>query len=139
MIAISKSTGEEVKEFRDKEWVDADIKYYGKSTGWIDEDYVFKAEEDGKTVGIIAGKYQEGVLYIDDLIVAKNKRNLGVGKDLIKKSEEFGKEMGGHKAYLITGKTWEVRKFYESLGFVKTGEFKNHYRHVDFAIYEKLI
>ncbi len=139
MITISKSTNEEIKEFRDKEWVDADIKYYGKSAGWIDEDYVFKAGEDGKTVGIIAGKYQEGVLYIDDLIVAKGKRHSGVGKALVKKAEEFAKEKGGHKAYLITGKTWEVGKFYESLGFVKTGDLKNHYRHVDFVIYEKLI
>ncbi|MCL6096561.1 MAG: GNAT family N-acetyltransferase [Patescibacteria group bacterium] len=139
MIAISKSTGEEIKEFNDREWVDADNKYYGNTSEWIKEKYVFKAEEDGKIVGAVIGKYEEGVLYIDDVIVAKNKRNLGVGKALVKKAEMYGKEMGGHKAYLITGKTWQVRKFYESLGFVKTGELKNHYRHVDFVIYEKLL
>lgn len=139
MITISKSTGEEIKEFNDREWVDADLKYYGKTSEWIKEKYVFKAEEDGKIVGAIAGKYEEGVLYIDDIIVAKSKRGLGIGKSLIKRSEEFGKEKGGHKTYLITGKTWEVRKFYESLGFIKTGELKNHFRHVDFVIYEKII
>jgi ribosomal protein S18 acetylase RimI-like enzyme len=137
MITISKSTQDEIKEFRDREWVGADLKYYGKSTGWIEEDFVFKAVEDGKIVGIIAGKYQEGVLYIDDLIVAKDKRGLGVGKALIKKAEDFAIGKGGHKAYLITGKNWEVRKFYELLGYENTGEFKNHYRHVDFVIYEK--
>lgn len=139
MIAISKSTGEEIKEFNDREWVGADLKYYGKTSEWIKEKYFFKAEEDGKIVGAIAGKYEEGVLYIDDVIVAKDKRNLGIGKALVKKAEVYGKEMGGHKAYLITGKNWEVRKFYESLGFVKTGELLNHYRHVDFVIYEKQI
>lgn len=139
MIIVSKSTSEEIKEFNNREWVAADFKYYGKSSGWIKEKYAFKAEENGKIVGAIIGKYEEGVLYIDDLIVAKEKRNLGIGKALVKKAEVYGKEMGGHKVYLITGKTWEVRKFYDSLGFIKTGELLNHYRHVDFIIYEKSI
>lgn len=139
MIKISKSTSEEIQEFNDREWVAADTIYYGAGTEWIKEKYVFKAEEDGKIVGSIAGKYEEGVLYIDDVIVAKDKRGLGIGKDLIKKAEEYAKKMGGHKSYLITGKTWDVRKFYESLGYKVTGEFKNHYRHVDFVIYEKLL
>ena len=139
MIKISNSTAEEIKEFNDKEWIDADIKYYKTATGWIKEEYVFKAEENRKIVGAIIGRYEEGVLYIDDLIVAKDQRNLGIGKDLVKKAEEFGKIMGGHKVYLITGKIWNVRKFYESLGFIKTGDLLNHYRHVDFVIYEKLI
>jgi len=137
MITVSKSTSEEIKEFNDREWIDADNKYYGLASGWIKEKYIFKAEENGNIVGCISGKYEEGVLYIDDLIVAKDKRNLGIGKSLIEKVEEYGKEMGGHKIYLITGKTWDVRKFYESLGFIGAGEFKNHYRHVDFIIYEK--
>src|ERR1017187_5430031 len=116
MIIISKSTSEEIKEFNDREWVDADFKYYGKTTGWIKEKYFFKATESGKIVGAIIGKYEAGVLYIDDLIVAKDKRNLGIGKALVNKAQVYGRKMGGHKAYLITGKTWEVRKFYESAG-----------------------
>ena len=139
MITVSKSTSEEIKEFNDREWIAADLKYYGKTSAWIKEKYFFKATENGEIVGAIIGKYEAGVLYIDDLIVAKEKRNLGIGKALVKKAEVYGKEMGGHKVYLITGKTWEVRKFYDSLGFIKTGELLNHYRHVDFVIYEKLI
>jgi len=137
MIKISKSTVEEIKEFNDREWVEADKRYYGRSDKWIKEDFAFKAEEAGEIIGNIFGKYEEGILYISDIIVAKNKRGLGIGKDLIKTAEEYGKAMGGHKSYLITGKTWETRKFYESLGFINTGEFKNHFRHVDFVIYEK--
>jgi ribosomal protein S18 acetylase RimI-like enzyme len=139
MITVSKATSEEIKEFNNQEWIAADLKYYGKTSAWIKEKYFFKATENGEIVGAIIGKYEAGVLYIDDLIVAKEKRNLGIGKALVKKAEVYGKEMGGHKVYLITGKTWEVRKFYDSLGFIKTGELLNHYRHVDFVIYEKLI
>ena len=64
---------------------------------------------------------------------------MGIGRLLIEQAEKFAKEKGGHKSYLITGKDWDVRKFYESLGYKNTGGLKNHFRHVDFVIYEKLI
>jgi len=139
MINISKSTQEEIKEFNEAEWVDEDQRYYGKSIEWIYEKYVFKAEENGEIVGSVSGNYEEGVLYIEDVIVAKQKRGQGIGKLLIETAENFANEKGGHKSYLITGKTWDVRKFYESLGFINTGELKNHFRGVDFVIYEKTI
>jgi len=139
MITISKSSSEEIKAFNQAEWIASDLAYYGQSTGWIKEGYIFKAEEDGKLIGSIEGNYEEGVLYIEDVIVLKEKRGLGVGKMLVENAQKYAKERGGHKMYLITGKTWEVRKFYESMGFINTGEFKNHFRNVDFVIYEKSI
>jgi ribosomal protein S18 acetylase RimI-like enzyme len=139
MINISKSTHEEIKGFNEAEWVEQDRKYYGKSTEWINEKYVFKAKENGEIVGSISGNYEEGVLFIEDIIVAKQKRGLGIGKLLVEAVEKYAKEKGGHKVYLITGKTWDVRKFYESLSFTNTGELKNHFRGVDFVIYEKII
>lgn len=137
MINVSKSTTEEIKEFNDSEWVGADAKYYGKDKEWIKEDFVFKATENEAIVGSISGKYEAGVLYIDDVIVAKDKRGLGIGKDLIQFALDFGKEMGGHVAHLITGKNWDVGKFYESMGFVKIADFPNHYHNVDFVVYKK--
>lgn len=137
MIKISKSKAEEIKDFNESEWKKADEKYYGKENKWVEKEFVFKAEENGKIVGSISGKFAAGVLHIDDLIVAKNKRGKGVGKMLMQKAEKFGREMGGHKAYLITGKAWGVRKFYEDLGYIKTSDFPNHFHHVDFVVYEK--
>ena len=54
MITVSKSTSEEIKEFNNREWVAADFKYYGKTSGWITEKYAFKAAENGNLViGVI--------------------------------------------------------------------------------------
>jgi len=139
VIIVSKSTKEEIKPFNAKEWVATNVKYYGEGKNWVEEDFVFKAVEEGEIVGTIYGKFAAGVLYIDDLIVTKTKRNLGIGKKLMEKAEEFGKEKKAHKAYLITGEDWnEARGFYEKMGYKKTGDFVNHYNNSDFVIYEKL-
>jgi ribosomal protein S18 acetylase RimI-like enzyme len=139
MIVIEKSTKEEIKPFNAKEWVATDVKYYGKDHDWIEEEFVFKAVEGEEIVGTIYGKFAAGVLYVDDLIVTKTKRSLGIGRSLMERAEEFGKLMKAHKVYLITGEDWnEARGFYEKLGYKKTGDFVNHYRNSDFVIYEKL-
>ena len=141
MIKISKSTQEEIKEFNIPAWIEADKELYGEQNIWIEEDFVFKAEEDEKIWGSIYGKFAAGVLYIDDLIVAKNQRRKGIGKILIEKAEEWGKGLGAHKAYLVTKKEENSAaiKLYKKQGYTKTGEFKDHYHHFDFLIYEKPI
>jgi len=137
MITVSKSTKAEIKPFNAKEWVATNVKHYGKPDNWIEEEFVFKVVEDGEIVGTIYGEFAAGVLYIDDLIVAKTKRNLGIGKMLMEKAEEFGKDLKAHKSYLITWEDGDVIGFYEKLGYKKTGDFVNHYYHSDFVIYEK--
>jgi GNAT superfamily N-acetyltransferase len=137
MITISASTKAEIKPFNAKEWVATDVKYYGKVKKWIEKNFVFKATEDGEIVGTIYGKFAAGVLYIDDLIVAKDKRNLGIGSMLMERAEQFGLQMKAHKIYLITWEDSDVGSFYEKLGYKKTGDMVNHYHHTDFVIYEK--
>lgn len=138
MIIVEESTKEEIKKFNAKEWVATDVKYYGRGKNWIEKDFVFKAVDSGEIVGTIYGKFAAGVLYIDDLIVTKIKRGLGIGKMLMEKAEELGHKLKAHKAYLITGEDWsQARGFYEKLGYKKTGDFVNHYHNSDFVIYEK--
>jgi ribosomal protein S18 acetylase RimI-like enzyme len=138
MVTVSKATKDEIKEFNEKEWLATDIKYYGKGLKWVEEDFVFKAVENGQIVGTIYGKFAGGVLYIDDLIVAEGKRGLGIGKMLVEQAESYGLKMKAHKVYLLTGKNWNnVRAFYESLGYKKTVDFVNHFHNFDFVVYEK--
>lgn len=138
MIKISEAKPEETKDLVKSEWPDVDQALYGERN-WVEKDFLFKADRDGVVVGSIMGKYAAGVLYVDDLIVAKSERGKGIGKMLMSKAEEFGKENGAHKTYLITKKEGNVaaRKLYDNLGYLITGEFKNHYYHFDFVIYEK--
>jgi ribosomal protein S18 acetylase RimI-like enzyme len=137
MITIEKSSKTEIKPFNAKEWVATNVKHYGKPDNWIEEEFVFKAVEDGEIVGTIYGEFAAGVLYIDDIVVAKDKRGSGIGRMLMEKAEEFGRTLKAHKSYLITWEDGAVTGFYEKLGYKKTGDFVNHYYHTDFVIYEK--
>lgn len=81
-MIIAKATKREVKKFDAAEWHNVSIEHYGKNV-----DFKFKATEHGEIVGTISGQHESGVLYIFDLIIAKNKRNLGIGSKLMEKAE----------------------------------------------------
>lgn len=139
MIKISKSTNKELKEFGEKEWAFVNVEHYGKNLDYQQKDFVFKAMENGKIVGSIKFSHEAGVLTINYLIVAHDKRGLGIGKVLTLKAEEEAKKLKAHKIYLVTGKNWEAEKFYQALGYEQAGILKNHNFHEDFIAYEKFI
>ena len=139
MIKISESTNREVAVFGKREWVFVNIEHYGKNLDYQQKDFVFKAVDNGEIVGSIKFSHEAGVLTINYLIVAHNKRGSGIGKALTLKAEEQGKKLGAHKIYLVTGKGWQAEKFYQALGYRQAGILKNHNFHEDFVSYEKFI
>ncbi|MFC1625962.1 GNAT family N-acetyltransferase [Patescibacteria group bacterium] len=139
MIKISKSTDKEVRKFGRAEWPIANVEHYGKSVDYNKKNFVFKATDDGEIVGSIKGSHESGVLYINYLIVANNKKKQGIGRHLIEEMEKVGKKLKAHKVQLITGKDFEAAKFYEALGYKKIAILPKHHFKKDFAVYEKFI
>ncbi len=139
MIKITKTSYNKIKDFNLKEWHGVDIEHYGKRVEWNDKEFIFKAEEKEEIIGTASGKYASGVVYIDAIIVARDKRGKGVGKALIKKIEKLGKRLGAHKIWLITGKDWKGNDFYIKLGFLKGCILPQHHFKKDFIIYYKFI
>ena len=113
--------------------------HYGKRVEWNQKRFRFKAVENGKLVGTIDGKYESGVIFIDSLITAENVRGKGIGTMLIKKAEAFGKNLGAHRTWLVTGKDWSENAFYKKLGFKLIGNLPDFYFHRDFVIYTRTI
>ncbi len=136
-ISITKATEEEIKEFDERVWQGEDIEYYGEPIEWVKKEFVFKATEGKEIVGTVKCKFTAGVIYIGTLIVAKDRRKQGIGRKLMSKVEDYGKEHGAHKIYLFTMEEWEASRFYKSLGFEKIGDLPNHYLKRDFVIYSK--
>jgi predicted N-acetyltransferase YhbS len=139
MIKVFKSTNKEVAAFGKREWAFVNVEHYGKNLDYKQKDFVFKAVDDGEIVGSIKLSHEAGVLTINYLIVAHDKRGLGIGKILTLKAEEQGKKLEAHKIYLVTGKGWDAEKFYQALGYKQSGILKNHNFREDFVSYEKFI
>lgn len=137
MLRILKTTRKQIKVFNEKEWHGVDFEHYGKVVDWKEKNFIYKAVENEKIVGTISGKFEAGVLYIGGVIVAADKRGSGIGEQLFKKAEGFGKKIGAHKAWLVTGEGWKSEEFYKKIGYIQAGILKNHNFHKDFSIYEK--
>lgn len=136
MIKITKATK---KDSLEQEWEKLDKSYYGRRTVWVSKKYKFKAvdSENNELVGTIVGKYESGVLYIEEVMVKETARGKGIGKMLILKAEAFGKKLGGHKSWLVTGTKWPTNSIYLALGYKDSGTIEKFYFGVDMIIYTK--
>jgi GNAT superfamily N-acetyltransferase len=139
MIFILNSTKEEIKKFNEKEWHGVDIEHYGREVDWKEKEFIFKACDGEEIVGTVTGKHESGVLYVGDIIVAAGRRGEGIGKILLARAEEFGKNEGAHKSHLITGKNWESCKFYKACGYSQIAVLPCHHFKEDFVVFEKFL
>lgn len=138
-IQIADTISEDAVDFVKNEWKNAGIVHFGRIVNWKKEKKTLQAIEENEIVGVLELTMQAGVMYIDELIIKQDRQGHGIGKTLMEKAEELARERKLHKIYLDTGKTWLATKFYEALGYQKTGELPNHFEHADYIIYSKLI
>lgn len=139
MIKVSRGTREDINSFSPEEWLRIDKIHYGKPVEWKEEHFIFKATENGQTVGLISGKLEAGVVYIGMIVTVEASRGKGVGTKLIAQAEKFGRQHKAHKMWLITGKTWSENAFYKKTGFKAEGVLPDFHYHTDFVIYTKPI
>lgn len=141
MIKITQALGTDknLKKFGEIEWKYANAEHYGSETehDYNQKDATFKAVDGKRIVGSIKCSHEAGVIYINYLIVAHDRKGQGIGKSLVQKVEDFGRKLGAHKLHLTTGAGWEAEKFYQSLGFKMIARLPDHHFHSDFVVYEK--
>lgn len=138
-IKILDTLSDDAIVFAKAAWAKADATHFGRKIQWAKEKKAFLAYEDGEIVGVLELTMQAGVMYIDEIIVKEELHRKGIGKMLMQKAEEVAKEKNLHKVYLDTGKDWPATKFYEALGYTKTGELPNHFEHADYVTYSKFL
>ena len=137
-----KTKPKKIKGFNRKEWELVHPEHFGTQQVypyWEKKKFLFKAQDENRVVGTLDGDYMAGVMYISQLIVARDKRGFGIGVQLMNKVEKLAKDNKLHKIYLHTGTNWKAVKFYEKLGFIKETKLKNHYEHKDFWIMSKTL
>ncbi len=95
------------------------------------DDWVCKVTDNDKIVAFLSIEVhyeEEEYIYLDDLSVTKDYRNKGIGTSLIKRSEEYAKELGIHSIYLHVEKSNDSAfRLYKRLGYTINEEQRSRY------------
>lgn len=88
---------------------------------------VFVARDGGQVVGMIAAQLvtstAEGAfsIWVEDVVVARERRGQGVGRALVNRALVWGREKGATRAQLLVDSTnAPALSYYEHLGWAKT-------------------
>ena len=94
---------------------------------------LFVAEADKEMIGFLSGELREGSpafkpktwATVEDIYVAPDYRNLGIGHALLKECQKWAKKKGadGVSLQVATGNV-RARRFYEALGFREVSVYK---------------
>ncbi|HEX8059932.1 MAG TPA: GNAT family N-acetyltransferase [Cyclobacteriaceae bacterium] len=90
-----------------------------------DDTTILKYERDGKIIGCVELKIVDGRLYLGMLTVEPSIQGSGIGKEMLRAAEEFGKTRGCRSVYMtvITIRK-ELIDWYKRHGYADTGERK---------------
>jgi len=125
-VQIRKTKEDEtsVEEFKHKEW-----KKFDKERGYQKKDkkYAFIAMKAKKIIGFIKFTITGGVGYLNQLIIGKDMRKKGIGRELIEKFEKICKEKKCHLLYLRTSEDHkDALNFYKKLGYRVSAILNNY-------------
>ena len=105
---------DQIGEFINKEFAE-----YGVQSGVelnFEEFHFVSEDEDGKVIGVITGRAYYNEVHIGDLIIDKNIRRNGLGRQLVEAVENAYKDKEYEKITLTTF-GFQAPEFYKKLGY----------------------
>ncbi len=139
-IQVLREKTKEVRDFGKREWKIADKEHFDNPGEWKEEKYYLVAfDKEGNINGTLGMEIEAGTAHVKTLIVSKDKRRSGIGRELMLKAEEVSRKNNAHKIYLQTGKDWQAVNFYKSLGYKITAEIPMHHFKKDYVMFSKFL
>jgi ribosomal protein S18 acetylase RimI-like enzyme len=107
---------------------------------WIYDDPYFVVCLNKKVIGVTGAEPRYGTVHMVHMVVDGEFRKSGVGTALVKRVEEFAREIKATKVWFDTHPELDdAIRLYEKMGYQKCGYFKKHYWGIDIVLYEKLL
>jgi ribosomal protein S18 acetylase RimI-like enzyme len=132
------SKKEEVKSFADGLWNE-----FAMDTGnkLEENDFFFIAKKDSESIGYLNITITDKVANLNNLIIKKEYRNKGYGKEMMGFFMKFSKLMKCHKMRIKTCPERMPAAFhlYQKMGFIVEAVLKNDYFNKDWVILSKFI
>jgi len=84
--------------------------------GFVKDQVAFTAHDEGRLIGVISVMSYYGALWIKLFFVDKDYRKTGIGKQLLERAMDYGKEQE-HKFAFLETLSFQALEFYEKFGF----------------------
>ena len=126
---------EEIEEFRSREW-----RRYDEEIGitFDSRHHYLAAELERQLVGIAHFHIVGGIGHLDQLLVAKDYRDQGIGSRLLSEFERRCRAAGCHRLTLETAE-YQARGFYEKHGFKIACTMRDNKFHYTWYLMEKTL
>lgn len=122
-----------VVRFLRQEWPAADEEILGRTYDWSAESLDLGAREGRKVVGVLRGHFTGGVATVNELLVHRARRRMGIGTRLVVAMEEAAVSRGCHKVSLRTPAGSEAEGFYRGLGYAREYRLSGHHYGHDYV------
>jgi ribosomal protein S18 acetylase RimI-like enzyme len=122
-LVIREAQQEEIGEFLQGEWKPVNERMFGHydETMWDEHRYALAAYDDGSIVGAVVLKIRAGLGKVTQIVVAADRRDEGIGRALMARTEEVCRREGCHKVSLKTYWNSEAQRFYQKQGYAVEG------------------
>src|SRR3989344_8757793 len=136
-MKISLTNSKEVYEFLNKEWNSFfNSKKVKRQTK--PQYYFFKIEENNKIAGASVLSVKSNIGTIEDILIKKDCREKGIGKELLKSIENKAREENCRKILLKTSNIHtEAKSFYLSNGYKQIAALPNLWYNSDWYFFVK--
>lgn len=140
IIELEDQQGDTLKAFEDSEYPLVDKEHFGNQLPNFNNSSHTLVMKDGDSIaGYITIDIKLGIAYINSLLIGKNYRRKGIGKQLVAKAEAKARSLGAHKIWLETGRGWDAKQFYEALGYMVRTILPDDAGHQDFVLMDKML
>jgi len=107
----------DVLRFLREEWPAADEEAFGKPVEWIAEPLVLVMRRRRQVLAVLKGHFVGGVASVDELIVRRHQRGLGVGSVMLTRFEQEAARRGCARVVLRAVKGGKAEDFYRVRGY----------------------
>ena len=118
-LTVRRGDEKEVLRFLREEWPAADEETFGRPLEWIAEPFALVLRRHRRVVAVLKGHFTGGVGSVDELIVGRGQRGLGVGSMLLERFEEEAGKRDCSRVVLRAVRGSKAEEFYRTRGYYR--------------------
>ncbi|MFH0915114.1 MAG: GNAT family N-acetyltransferase [bacterium] len=118
-LIVGRGDEKEVLRFLREEWPAADEETFGRPVEWIAQPIALVLRRHRHIIAVLKGHFVGGVASVDELIVDRGQRGLGVGSLLLERFEAEADRRDCSRIVLRAVKGSKAEEFYRSRGYYR--------------------